>query len=128
MKGYLELSSLIGAHHELAIFRTFGALNAQNIIYLQAELSHLEDEWREIVREDKTCSISSREAYNYDWKKLSRSISARGEDPLQWAKFLEVRKKLTEYSRPRKLQRMTQQLKLWVSRHSTMPILNAAEA
>lgn len=97
MGGYTELSTLLASHPEMAIFRTFGVLNTQNLMYLQAELSLLEKEWREIVLEDKSSTDPARQVYSSDWKKLSDSI-ALGEDSLQWEKFLEIRKKLAEYS------------------------------
>jgi hypothetical protein len=97
MSGYTELSTLLAGHPEMAIFRTFGVLNTQNLIYLQAELSLLEKEWREIELEDKSSTDPTRQVYNSDWKKLSGSITS-GEDSLQWEKFLEIRKKLREYS------------------------------
>jgi hypothetical protein len=42
VNGYPKLARHMGASPEIAIFRRFGALNAQNLLYLQAELVHLE--------------------------------------------------------------------------------------
>jgi hypothetical protein len=51
--GYAQLASLMGAHPEVAVFRRFGALNAQNLLYLQAELTHLELELRSTAGANK---------------------------------------------------------------------------
>jgi len=40
MNEYSKLASLMGPHPELAIFRRFSTLNAQNLLYLQTELVH----------------------------------------------------------------------------------------
>jgi hypothetical protein len=52
MNGYSKLASLMGAHPELAIFRRFGTLNAQNLLYLQAELIYFENKMRKCVEVD----------------------------------------------------------------------------
>lgn len=48
MANYTRLSELIGAHQDLAIFRKFSSLNAKNILYMQAELLHLQAELEKI--------------------------------------------------------------------------------
>jgi hypothetical protein len=40
--GYTKLASVMGKNPELAIFRRFSALNAKNLLYLQAEHVNLE--------------------------------------------------------------------------------------
>jgi len=47
MEGYSKLASLMGAYPETLIFRRFGAISAQNLLYLQAELVHLEQTLQE---------------------------------------------------------------------------------
>ena len=42
MEGYAKLASFMASDSEFAIFRRFGALNAQNLLYYQAELMDLE--------------------------------------------------------------------------------------
>ena len=49
MEGYSKLASLMGTYSDTLIFRHFGALSAQNLLYLQAELVHLEHELRECI-------------------------------------------------------------------------------
>ncbi|KAK4692568.1 hypothetical protein P7C71_g4665, partial [Lecanoromycetidae sp. Uapishka_2] len=46
MEGYAKLSSCMSADYEFAIFRKFGALNLQNLLYYQAELMDLEEDLR----------------------------------------------------------------------------------
>lgn len=50
--GYPKLASLIGRTGEVAIFKRFSALNAENLLFMQAELLYLENELRKIVDRD----------------------------------------------------------------------------
>ena len=100
MEGYAKLGLLMGEYPELAIFRRYAALNAQNILYLQAELAHLESEFRKFAQEDEISNIEKRRDYSKDWYSLQRSISNPGveDDNGQWKTFLKIRAKLKEYS------------------------------
>jgi hypothetical protein len=40
--GHAKVATLMSHHSDLAIFRRFSKLNFQNLLYLQAELTHLE--------------------------------------------------------------------------------------
>jgi hypothetical protein len=42
MLGYSRLARMIGKRRELGIFRTFSSLEAQSLLYMQAELVQLE--------------------------------------------------------------------------------------
>src|SRR5205809_922966 len=97
MEGYTKLSDLMGAHPNVAIFRTFATLNTQNLLYLQAELMHLEKGLRKTAIEDRESGDPQRMLYEKYWLKLKESAE-NGGDPLQWNKFLEIRGKLKEYS------------------------------
>lgn len=90
MEGYDKLASLIGSHHELAIFRNFGALNAKNILYMQAELVHLESQLSDIVLEDKHSKDTVKHGYQYSLYDLMNS-SGKPEKDIQWQKALEIR-------------------------------------
>lgn len=57
----------MGTYPELAIFRRFGALNLQNIIYMQADITHLEEQLREMVAEDNHSSDPERKMLSRDW-------------------------------------------------------------
>jgi hypothetical protein len=52
MSGYEKLAGLMAKHSEVATFQRFDFLNTLNILYLQAELVHLERELRNSMRED----------------------------------------------------------------------------
>lgn len=97
MEGYPQLSAVMAAHSDVAIFRTFGVLNAQNLLHLQAELVHLEKELQDIIKEDSQCQDPSRQQLHHSWHKLNQSLEP-GKDPIQWMKCLEIREKLREYS------------------------------
>jgi hypothetical protein len=92
--GYSDLSNVMAAHPEIAIFRTFSTLNTQSLLYLQAELMHLEKELEDIREDDN----SDRRSTDKNWLSLQRSLE-EGRDPFQWAKFLDIRTKLAEYSK-----------------------------
>lgn len=98
MAGYSQLSGVMAAHPEIAVFRTFAILNTQNLLYHQAELVHLEEELRDIAEEDRTSDDPSRKVCDTSWLSLSKSVEAGG-DPFQWQKILEIRSKLAEYSK-----------------------------
>lgn len=95
-EGYAKIAHTMNHHGELAIFRRFGKLNLQNLLYLQAELTHLEKDLDELVERDKL--DTSREFYTKDWWSLAES-SDNEEDQEQWDKVLQIREKLKEYSK-----------------------------
>jgi hypothetical protein len=65
-EGYAKLGLLMGECPELAIFRRYAALNAQNILYLQAEILHLEIQFRKFAQEDQTAEEQKRKDYSLD--------------------------------------------------------------
>jgi hypothetical protein len=95
MEGYPKIAHLMGHHPEVAILRRFSVLNSQNLLYLQARLTHLEAELAELAQSDE--AEPGRKNYKRDWWSLART---RDGDPskIQWKKVLEVRKALKEYS------------------------------
>lgn len=97
MGNYNTLAAVIGAHHELALFRRFATLNAQNILYLQAELVHLESELASLALEN-SCSKDESPA-SFQASLFYLKDSSDGENESQWRKVLETREKLKEYSR-----------------------------
>ena len=96
--GYPQLATYMGLIPEVAIFRRFGALNAQNLLYLQAELVRLERLLREKERADSQSNVGRKSEYAVNWYWLSQS--ARDGDREQLNLFLKIRRKLREYSRP----------------------------
>lgn len=95
MEGYSKVANLMGQNLELGIIRRFKNLNMQNLLYLQAELTQLESELRDLEAENGARQ-DHRRYYAKDWWTLSHPLQ-EGDDA-QWHKMLEVRAKLREYS------------------------------
>ena len=95
MEGYAKLARLMASQDEFAILRSFRNLNMQNLLYLQAELTHLETELKELVERD--AAHMDRQFHAKDWWSLSQGDEE--EDTEQWTKFLEIRDKLEKYSK-----------------------------
>ncbi|KAF7514121.1 hypothetical protein GJ744_004446 [Endocarpon pusillum] len=94
---YPRLSEFMGLWPEVAIFRRFGALNTQNLLFLQAEIAHLERELQVIreteeKREDERGLLAQR-----SWFELSQATED-GEYCPQWAVIQDIRSKLSEYN------------------------------
>ncbi|KAK4211761.1 hypothetical protein QBC37DRAFT_466946 [Rhypophila decipiens] len=106
--GYPRLAALISAHPETGIFRRFGQLNALNLLYLQAELTNLENELLRARESDLASGHFERLAYSRDWQTLQESVSVEaqkdGGNPAQWNIMLQVREKLNEYNQTLYLQ------------------------
>ena len=96
-EGYEKLADFMSAYPENAIFRTFRALNIQNLLYLQAEITRLEKELQEIATEDRQVREGARPLYHRSWWELSQP-SHEKHGNLQWPKVLEIRNKLEKYS------------------------------
>jgi len=94
-QGYERLAQFMGTYPELAIFRRFGALNLQNLLYLQAELLHLEDELKEIIKEDN--ENPNRFVFSRNWYALHQA-SFDGEQNRQYRILIEIRERLHQYS------------------------------
>lgn len=97
MEGYAKLAALMGAHPEVMFLRRFGALSAQNLLYLQAELVQLEYEFRECSRENENSEDTNRRKYSKDWFTLAHAEDGCEE---QWTLMLRIRQKLKEYGTP----------------------------
>lgn len=95
LEGYAKLSSWMTTDREIAIYRKFGALNAQNLLHYQAELVGLETELQEIASEDRRSQDSSKQLYADNWFELSNAEPGKDR---QLRKVLEIRKVLKEYS------------------------------
>ena len=96
INGYTSLSSMMSMHPEIAIMQRFGKLNVQNLIYLQAELIQLNIEWNDEESESQK-RTDDRRYYGRDWRYLSSHFLIGDND--QWKKWLQIRKKLKEYSK-----------------------------
>lgn len=94
MKGYAKIASLMGKYPEVAMVRQFGALNVQNILYLQAELVTLEHDFRKL---EAANDIQQEGHFSLDWDALMSADKDDGSDA-QWNMALRIRAKLKEYS------------------------------
>lgn len=94
-KGYEKLALLMTSDPDLAIFRTFGALNVQNLLYYQAELLQRWEWLRKTANHDRNSEdpINRTFAENCFYLKYAEKGTTR-----QWRKILEIRKLLKEYS------------------------------
>lgn len=96
MDGYHRLAALMGDHKELLMLRRFAITNVKNLLYMQAELLHLEAELHDIILEDRSGS-AKHQNYEYCVFDLKESNGVAGSDT-QWRKILEIREKIKEYS------------------------------
>ena len=80
---------------DVAIFRRFGHLNLQNLLYLQSELISLSQDYYKIAQVDSSSDDTERKQFSKQWIKLARSSDC----PQQWDKWLEIRSKLEQYSK-----------------------------
>ncbi|KAK8852271.1 hypothetical protein PGQ11_014750 [Apiospora arundinis] len=100
-EGYAKISYLMGCQDTCAIYRRFSRLNSLNLLYLQAELTYLEEELESIAKRDAT--NPERQFHANDWWSLSQlndsDDTEDGEDASeQWEKVLEIRQKLEQYN------------------------------
>jgi hypothetical protein len=94
--GYTKLSNFM-VTKSYPIFRQFQASAARDLLYLQAELVHLESEYQKVSKSDReTGEEDERHLYAFEWWHLSQSEN-RGLGGEQWALALEIRRKLREY-------------------------------
>ena len=97
--GYPKLAEHMGSTPEVSIFRRFEALNRQNLLYLQAELTALERELRNLEAESATCDAADpRSQYSRDWEWMNITDEKSNMNP-QWRLFLRIRAILKEYSK-----------------------------
>lgn len=95
-EGYRAIAQFLAEEPGIVILNRFSTLNVQNLLYMQSELYHLEDELHEITKEDAASSCPTRQNYRYSFKELEHSLS--GSEDFQWKKILEIRDKLKLYS------------------------------
>ncbi|TVY80313.1 hypothetical protein LSUE1_G006859 [Lachnellula suecica] len=96
--GYPRLAEHMGGAPEISIFRRFGALNRQNLLYLQAELTVLERELQKLEAESTTCAPGEpRSQYSRDWEWLNMPDEKACLNP-QWQLCLRIRTVLREYN------------------------------
>lgn len=88
--GYSGLARMIGKRRELGMFRTFSGLEAQSLLYQQAELVQLESEMEAFV--------SMREMRPFDQCFVDTGEMADSVDATIWKdKFAKLHEKLSVY-------------------------------
>jgi hypothetical protein len=93
-QGYAKVAGLISNFPELANFRRFQTLNIQNLLYMQAEITHLECDLKELATEDLRSGKNL--DHHYDWWSLAHDESESARQ--QWQLIQEIRSKLEKYS------------------------------
>ncbi|KAL8717935.1 MAG: hypothetical protein Q9225_004883 [Loekoesia sp. 1 TL-2023] len=96
MADYNRLTCMIAKHGEAAIFRRFDALNIKNLLYMQAELVHLEAELRQIEQDEKSSADPSMVGYPLSVYDLRDSVSTG--HVTQWTKYQEIQSKVQAYN------------------------------
>ena len=81
----------------MACFRRFGTLNAENLLFLQAEISHLEDRLKQIRAEEERTDNEKGMISQRSWFELSQP-DENGEYCEQWELMQDIRDKLKEYN------------------------------
>lgn len=94
MKGYTKLAGFMTEKHHTVV-KKYQHLAVRDLLYLQAEICHLEHEYDLIAKRDE-CRDDERQYYDREWWYLENSKS-RGFDSEQWAMALKIREKLREY-------------------------------
>lgn len=90
MSGYSGLARMIGKRRELGIFRTFSGLEAQSLLYMQAELVQQEAEMEAF--------LSLREMRPFNQCFVDVGEKANSDDATIWrSKFAELHEKLKVY-------------------------------
>jgi len=92
MTGYNALAKFIARFPEHSIFRKFGALSAKRLLYMQAELSHLERELQLIEEYDQ----NDHATFASSWIQMNEA-SDENDASFQREKMLEISEKLDKY-------------------------------
>jgi MoxR-like ATPase len=95
--GYPKLAARIEVQPELSIYRRFGALNAQNLLYYQAELVDIEEKLRAQQVQDDNDATGEKSLYAKTWFRLKDS--AVDGDTKQLDLVTCMRETLKEYSK-----------------------------
>lgn len=98
--GYDRLGRVMGRYGEMSIFRRFGALSAERLLHLQAELQALEIELREQQDEDRRSPHPHRSMYHRSWARLEASgdpDAPEGSNSQQLSILREIGEKLKRY-------------------------------
>lgn len=95
MEGYAQVGRLMARYEEFGILKRFKALNYQDLLYRQAEITYLQEDLEKLAQRDAT--EPARQFYTKDWWALAHT-EAKQEGGEQWRKVQQLRKKLSDYS------------------------------
>jgi hypothetical protein len=95
--GYPKLAARTEVQPEIAIYRRFGALNAQNLLYYHAELVDLEEKLMIQQVQDNNDGKGAKHKYATTWYRLKDS--AADGDTKQLKLVMRMRETLKEYSK-----------------------------
>jgi len=95
--GYPKLAAQMDLQPEISMFRRFGFLNSQNLLYYQAELTILEKQLRDRQGIDRLYTKGNKRQYGVNWYWLDQS--ADDGDTIQLDLVLKIRHTLKEYSK-----------------------------
>jgi hypothetical protein len=109
--GYPKLAAKMQLQPELAIFRSFGALNAQNLLYYQAELVDLEQQLRKQQVQDDQDKTGKKSMYAKTWYRLQDSHEDGDTEQLELV--LKIRKTLKDYSESEMASRISVRYSPW---------------
>ncbi|PMD62034.1 uncharacterized protein K444DRAFT_525568 [Hyaloscypha bicolor E] len=96
VEGYPRLAAQMGHYPETGIYRRFASLNSQNLLYLQAELVHLEKKVRQLETAASREQGGNKYLYAKDWYWLK--VSAEDGENELWQTVQETKAKLKEYN------------------------------
>jgi hypothetical protein len=108
VEGYPRLACHMAQYSENAVFRRFTSLGTRNLLYLQAELVHLEQKLCHLEAADSASSAGRRARYSKDWYWLNNSPEEESDEQLKTV--LSIRNKLKEYCKRVKLFSIAMQL------------------
>jgi hypothetical protein len=109
--GYDKLAYFM-VNEQYTIFRQFKSSASRDLLFLQAELAHLEEEFVALSGRDKVVE-GEEELYDRNWYLLSTSKN-RGCGGEQWEKALQIRMKLREYCpKPYDVVKIEKMLMFW---------------
>ena len=97
--GYEKLANWMSIHPELAVFRRFGPLFTESILFLQAEITELEQELHRVRAQDKESGHLDRQLQGMSWGSLASTHSAEPGSPerKQYEIVMTLRELLPQY-------------------------------
>jgi hypothetical protein len=97
-QGYPRLADAMHRYSDMAIFRKFEVLNLQNLLYLQAELTRLEDEFaRDYLAPE--CHVRGEKVETVDLQTSFKELSRHGgPGKAHWAHLKKIQVALADYN------------------------------